>query len=240
MTDVRRPDQARGGTAVTPSPRRRRVAGERSRPVLRPEPAVEETPEPTPEATRDANPTLEGAREGGERVTSRQSEGEQEAGRRVPGWVLVALTALLVVILVAVGLLVRADRQARAVDEARGEAVSAARTAATAILSYDYRHLDADFAKGRALTAPPFSQQYAKTTADAVKQVATQTKATVVAQVAAVGVEQASAHRVVVVLFVNQTTTSSRLERPQVDQNRVEMTLVERDGRWLVSQVSGL
>jgi Mce-associated membrane protein len=70
--------------------------------------------------------------------------------------------------------------------------------------------------------------------------VATDSKASVVAQVAAVGVEQASEHRVVVVMFVNQTTTSTRLERPQVDQNRVEMTMVERDGRWLVSQVSGL
>lgn len=237
MTDVRRPDQARGGTAVTPSPRRRRVAGERSRPVL---PTPDPTPEPTPEPTSDANPTLEGAREGGERVTSRQREGEQEAGRRVPGWVLATLTALLVVVLAAVALLVRADQHARAVDAARGEAVRAARTAATAILSYDYRHLDADFAKGRAFTAPPFAQQYAKTTADAVKQVATDTKASVVAQVAAAGVEQASEHRVVVVLFVNQTTTSTRLERPQVDQNRVEMTMVERDGRWLVSQVSGL
>jgi Mce-associated membrane protein len=158
----------------------------------------------------------------------------------VPGWVLGALAALLVVVLVGVGLLLRADRQARAVDEARGEAVRAARTAATAILSYDYRHLDADFAKGRALTTSPFAQQYAKTTADAVQKVATDTKASVVAEVAAVGVEQASEHRVVVVLFVNQTTTSTRLERPQVDQNRVEMTMVERDGRWLVSQVSGL
>lgn len=240
MTDVRRPDQARGGTAVTPSPRRRRVAGERSRPVLPPEPVIEPTPQPTPQPTRDANPTLEAGREGGERVTGAGRGGEREAGRRVPGWVLGALAALLVVVLVGVGLLVRADRNAAAVDEARGEAVRAARTAATAILSYDYRHLDADFAKGRAFTAPPFAEQYARTTADAVKQVATDTKASVVAQVAAVGVEQASAHRVVVVLFVNQTTTSTRLERPQVDQNRVEMTMVERDGRWLVSQVSGL
>ncbi len=148
--------------------------------------------------------------------------------------------ALLVVVLLALGLLVRADRSARAVDQARGEAVRAARTAATKILSYDYRHLDADFAAGRALTTSPFAEQYARTTADAVKQVATDTKAAVVADVAAVGVQQATAHRVVVVLFVNQTTTSTRLERPQVDQNRVEMTMVERDGRWLVSQVRGL
>jgi Mce-associated membrane protein len=44
----------------------------------------------------------------------------------------------------------------------------------------------------------------------------------------------------VVVLFVNQTTTSNRLERPQLDQNRVEMTMTRVGGRWLISQVRGL
>lgn len=229
MTDVR-PDRVRsGGTAVSsspgPAPRRRRVAGERSRPAAPPSPP-----------TREASPALAAPAE----ISPAVSPSEQSGGRRVAGWVLTALAGLLVVVLVAVGLLVRADRQAQAVEQARGEAVRAARTAATKILSYDYRRLDADFAAGRALTTSPFAEQYAKTTADAVKKVATDTKATVVAEVAAAGVEQASAHQVVVVLFVNQTTTSSRLQRPQVDQNRVEMTLVERDGRWLVSQVRGL
>jgi Mce-associated membrane protein len=55
-----------------------------------------------------------------------------------------------------------------------------------------------------------------------------------------VGVERATNREVVVVMFVNQTTTSSRLERPQVDQNRVEMTMTKRGDRWLVSQVKGL
>jgi Mce-associated membrane protein len=158
----------------------------------------------------------------------------------VPGWVIATLSVLLVVVVVAVALLVAADRRASAVEQAQGEAVRAARTAATTILSYDHRHLDADFAAGRALTTAPFTDQYARTTSQAVKQVATDTKATVVAQVAAVGVERATNREVVVVMFVNQTTTSSRLERPQVDQNRVEMTMTKRGDRWLVSQVKGL
>jgi Mce-associated membrane protein len=248
VTDVRRPERPtsggspRAGSAVSPSagpaPRRRRVAGERSRPTPPlPTPAAREVDAVPPQPVKPAEPAepAEPAR-----PVKRVTTPERLGRRSVPGWVLAALAVLLVVVLVVLGLLLRAHRQAQAVAEARGEAVRAARTAATAILSYDYRHLDADFAAGRALATSPFAEQYARTTADAVKQVATDTKASVVAEVAAVGVEQASQHQVVVVMFVNQTTTSTRLQRPQVDQNRVEMTLVERDGRWLVSQVRGL
>ena len=158
----------------------------------------------------------------------------------MPGWVLGVLAGLLVVALVGVGALVVLDRRAQAVDDARGAATRAASTAATKVLSYDYRHLDADFAAGAARTTGAFRDQYARTTSQAVKQVATQTKATVVAQVASTGVVRASGDEVVVVLFVNQTTTSNRLERPQLDQNRVEMTMTRRGGQWLISQVRGL
>ncbi len=44
----------------------------------------------------------------------------------------------------------------------------------------------------------------------------------------------------VALLFVDQTTTSTRLEGPKVDLNRVRMTLVEQDGKWLVSELDAL
>ena len=91
------------------------------------------------------------------------------------------------------GTLVLLDRRAEAAQLAGGEAVRAAAPAATRILSYDYRHLDADFAAGKALTTGAFAGQYARTTGDAVRSLATQTKATVVAQVASTGVLRASA-----------------------------------------------
>jgi Mce-associated membrane protein len=52
---------------------------------------------------------------------------------------------------------------------------------------------------------------------------------------------RATPDRVVVLAFVNQTTTSSRLQRPQVDQNRVELTMVRSaSGRWLVAGVRAM
>ena len=40
-----------------------------------------------------------------------------------------------------------------------------------------------------------------------------------------------------ILLFVDQRTTSAKLGRPQVDQNRVILTISQVDGRWLVSKV---
>jgi len=40
-----------------------------------------------------------------------------------------------------------------------------------------------------------------------------------------------------ILVFVDQRTTSAKLERPQVDQNRVILTMSQVDGRWLVSKI---
>ena len=40
-----------------------------------------------------------------------------------------------------------------------------------------------------------------------------------------------------ILAFVDQRTISTRLERPQIDQNRVILTMSLVDGRWLVSKV---
>ena len=73
-----------------------------------------------------------------------------------------------------------------------------------------------------------------------VRPSAEQYKVVVKAEVTAASVVRASDDRVVALLFVDQTTTSTRLEGPKVDLNRVRMTLVEQDGKWLVSELDAL
>ena len=159
----------------------------------------------------------------------------------LPSWVRVGLVALLAASLAVGGVLLVQQRDHDARQRAGEQALAAARSAAVAVLSYDYRHLDADFAAAQALTAQPFTAEYQRTTAKAVKPVATKNAAVVKASVSAAGVVRAGTDRVVVLAFVNQTTTSSRLQRPQVDQNRVELTMVRRDdGRWLIAAVKAM
>ena len=153
----------------------------------------------------------------------------------------VALTALLVVAAVVVTVL---DRQQQQVDDARAAALEQARTAAETVLSYGYETLDEDFEEALALSTGQFREDYEQTSEGAVRDVATQTRAEVRADVVSAGVVQASADRVVVLLFVDQTTVSNRLDRPQTDQNRVRLTMVrsteDTGPAWLVEQVEAL
>lgn len=122
---------------------------------------------------------------------------------------------------------------------ARGAAVAAARPAATAILSYDYRTLGKDFAAGRKVSTDPFLPQYQKTTAK-VRPTAKKYHVTVTAQVAAAAVVSGGEDRVEVLLFVDQNTVSDLVENGRLDQNRVLMTMADVDGRWLVADVDAL
>ena len=121
-------------------------------------------------------------------------------------------------------------------SDTRSAALAAARSHAQAILSYDYRTLDADFARANKTMTGKFKKDYARTTSTVVRPSAEQYKVVVKAEVTAASVVRAGDHRVVALLFVDQT----RLEGPKVDLNRVRMTLVEKDGNWLVSELDAL
>lgn len=202
-----------------PTPTRPRVAGERRRPA----------PEPVPPR----------------RVTTSQAATGPRS-RRLPRLrlprrpALLLLLALTVVALLAASLVTVEARQAQALADARTAAVERARVAAEVVLSYDHETLDEDFAAALALTTGTFRDEYARTSEGAVRPVATETRAVVEAEVVSAGVVTAAPDEVVVLLFVNQTTTSTRLDAPQTDQNRVRMTMTRSGDAWLVSAVDAL
>ncbi|MDF3300657.1 hypothetical protein [Streptomyces tropicalis] len=179
-------------------------------------------------------------------------EGEQEDGTppRRAGWSVLtaALGVVLVAALVAVAVLGWQYRQERQAEQARDEALAAARKAAPVVLSYDYRHLDRDFARARALLTGHFRDQYGKTTKAVVAPTATKYHGVVKAVVAAptdggapaVSVVSAAPDRAVVLLFVNQVTRSTQVAQPRLDLNRVRMTLTRTPDGWKVSGVDAL
>jgi len=130
-----------------------------------------------------------------------------------------------------------ADRQA-ALAAARDSALGAATSAVSTILSYSYKTLDRDFARAEAQLTPAFRKQYLQTTAKAVRPLATRYHATSSAQVAAAGVVTATVNRVVVLVFVDQTETNTRLTAPRLDRPRVVATLVRSGDRWLVDKLT--
>lgn len=122
------------------------------------------------------------------------------------------------------------------VEDARHDGLQAARSAARLVFSYDYRHLDKDFAAGKAQTTGKFADQYGTTTPKLV-EVAKTYKAVVAADVSDAAVITASTGKVVVLVFVNQQSTSTLAAAPKITQSRVTMTMLHRHGRWLVSDV---
>jgi len=109
------------------------------------------------------------------------------------------------------------------------------------VLSYDHRRLDRDFAEAERLLTGPFAGDYAATSEKVVRPTAEQVRAVVTAEVAASAVVRApSADRVVVLLFVDQTTTSTRLDGPKVDLNRVRMTMQRVGAEWKVAGIDAL
>jgi Mce-associated membrane protein len=222
--------------------RQRPVAGQRNRSRLATGPDVEPTPvePPAAEAPR-RTAVLDRATREPDPARGPVARPPRAARRTSRSDLLVLVAGLVAVaLLLTAGLLAVRARSEDRVEQARTAALAAAESHAVDLLSYDYRHLDRDFARaGKALTGS-FADDYATTTDTVVRPTALEVKAVVTAEVAAASVVRAAQNKVVVLLFVNQTTTSTRVEGPKVDLNRVRLTLTRVDGDWLVSKVVAL
>ncbi|MGH3328881.1 MAG: hypothetical protein ACRDPT_14000 [Streptomycetales bacterium] len=196
---------------------------------------------PTEPPTEAATPAGDEAREGEARPGGEGAgvTGEPASGAGVPRFWVLILVLLVVIAAATAGFLGYRVRAASQTEEARAEALAAAKANASKILAYDYRHLDEDFSAAQKVTTGKFRNDYSKTTST-LKPTATDIKAVVKADVVAGSVVSAEPDRAVVLLFVNQVTTSNRLDAPRVDLNRVRMGLEQVDDTWLVSDVDAL
>jgi Mce-associated membrane protein len=153
----------------------------------------------------------------------------------------VVVLALLAAVTVALAALVTSRASSNnAVDGAPGDVVGAATSGVATVLSYDYRHLDADFAHAQGLLTPKFRKQYDDTTAKGVRPLAAKYKAISSADVSAAGVVEATDTRAIVLVFVNQTVTNSQLSAPRLDRSRIRVSLVRSNGRWLIDKLTTL
>jgi Mce-associated membrane protein len=233
----------------------RRIAGQRRRPETEPEvnPPIEQSGTVT-EATSDAPeaPPVQDfasakATQSDDKSTIEAPAPYESAATEVAsarsrvGVVLsVALGVLLVLILALAGILGVKAWKGKEAEDARDQAAAAGRKAAETALSYDYRTLDKSFAAARATMTPEFAGQF-DATAKVAGELATKTKATVRAEVREVGVRDGDANRVTLIIFVNQTTTSTITKgSPRVDLNRTRFTMVRNGRQWLVQEIAGL
>lgn len=227
-----------------PPSRRRRIAGERkgARPTpdaASPAPAV--TPPTSPARAKD-DPDPARAKDGP------GPDGSGPRARAVPTMVLAALAVAAVVLVafaasgfgldgVGVQSWQSVDEQSE-VESAERAAPAAAERAAAAILSYSHKSLETDRDTAARFMTEDYRKEYLDTFG-LVLENAPEVKAVVEAEVKASGVVHADDDRVNVLLFVNQTTTSTANQgEPQLALNRVMLTMEEEDGTWLVDDIT--
>ncbi|HET6627866.1 MAG TPA: J domain-containing protein [Nocardioidaceae bacterium] len=183
---------------------------------------------------------------------TRDEQGETDApttpgrpgtpSRTVPVAVL-AVLAVLAAATMGVALYLGAQYQrASEYQDALDQAPSSAERAAVAVLSYHYKSLEADRDAAAKFLTPGYRDDYVKTF-ELVQKNAPKVKANVEAEVLASsampqGGEQ-DPDRVPVLLFVDQTTTSTANSgEPSVALNRVRLDMVNQDGTWLVDGIT--
>jgi Mce-associated membrane protein len=120
--------------------------------------------------------------------------------------------------------------------DSRSEAVNAAKAFAVDFGSYDYRHLDVEFQEVAKRMTPSFANNYLDSTTK-LKPTFVQYKTQVTARIQGYGVTLSAAAKATVVVFLDQTVRTSQSSTPRVDRNRLEIHLVQQDGKWLVAKL---
>jgi Mce-associated membrane protein len=149
-------------------------------------------------------------------------------------------TAGLALALAAVILVTLAAHRAAAATDARAEALTAAKERVPALLGYDAATLDADLATAAEQTTGDFRTDYGKILDEVVKPTATQRGISTTAAVDAAGVVRGTRDRVVVLLFLTQTTTATKGEDggkggTSVSGSRVEVTMARDGDGWRIA-----
>lgn len=134
-------------------------------------------------------------------------------------------------------------RETHGVEGAHQQAAEAAATAAETIFTYRYDQLETYLEDSQDLMTPSFAQDF-ETISPALSDLAPQRQIQVEATTrdsAPLGCgDDCRRDEAQVLVFVDQARLADGTEVPTVFGNRVRFDMVERDGRWLVDDITAL
>jgi Mce-associated membrane protein len=162
----------------------------------------------------------------------------RRARRRLARWrSRVATTLVVAAVGVAAGvyfILYRPDQ--RVDDAAAHRAIQAASDGAVAVLSYSYDHLNRDFDNAKSHLTGDFLAYYDKFTDNVVAPTAQQGQLTTSAKVIRAAISDLHPDSAVVLVFVDQTTATTKKKDPEKTQSAVLITLTKVNGSWLIAK----
>lgn len=167
-------------------------------------------------------------------------QGRRTGGRNLAVRVKVVPAVVVLALLLSAGLAAwlyfsqyRPDKQT---DTAAAQAaVTAAREGTVALLSYKPDTLDQDFTTAKSHLSGDFLTYYEKFTRDIVTPAARQKAVSTTAQVVGAAISDLQPKSAVVMVFVNQTTTSKDRPEPAMTASTVLVSMTKADGRWLIT-----
>jgi Mce-associated membrane protein len=157
------------------------------------------------------------------------------ARRTIPAWLLAALAALTLLMVVAAAYLAGQPSD-DAIADATSDAQGSAERAAVTILAYDYRTLDEDQRAAGALMTSAYKKKYDQLF-EVIKENSEAVKPVVTVDVVASGVVRSGDDRVQVLVFVNRPTTNAKSQEPTVFRDQVRITMVKSGDDWLVDDM---
>ena len=111
-----------------------------------------------------------------------------------------------------------------------------ARAGAEALLSYSPETVDNNVADAKSRLTGDFLQRYSQFADSVVVPAAKERGVKTEANVARAAVSQMRPESAQVLAFVNQVTTSRERPTPALATSSVMMTLVRKDGHWLIAE----
>lgn len=194
-------------------------------------------PSPTPRV-RDEHEEPETVPQADEPADEPEVRPGKSAAPRYRRWLPAAVAAAVLIALAVADVLLwqRAD-DADAVAQAQTAALAAAQQDVPAVLSYDYRSLDGYPALAKGKTTGEFQDTLGRLIQQSVLPAAKAQQIVTKTEVAAASVASAGRGEAVVLAFINQTTTSTKLAQPKLEGSRVRVTMRQSGGDWLISQL---
>lgn len=158
------------------------------------------------------------------------------AAKPAKRWVLPAVAGAGAVLLASTGALGWQVWQQHQIAKASQEAQRAAVSYAQILTSIDSNKVDENFKDVLDGATGEFKDMYSQSSVE-LRQLLVENKATAHGVVVDSAVQEASKNKAVVLLFVDQSVTNTKLPDPRIDRSRMKMTLEKVDGRWRASKV---
>ncbi|MGW7042331.1 hypothetical protein ACWGDT_06370 [Streptomyces avermitilis] len=124
----------------------------------------------------------------------------------------------------------------REAEQRRQDLLAAARQSALNFTSLDYRHYDRDSANVLEGATGDFRKQFAAQTEE-LTQLVTQNKSVSDGQVLEAGIVRSDEHSARVLVVADSKVTNTAAPKGEARTYRLQLDLVQRNGRWLTSDV---